>query len=167
MPSHYRSAPPPPRPPPTRPRRRAPRPTTSPAGGPRPPRLPQHRGAPRPNREARPPRGGGGCASGGPPCAPHGPLQGSLELGRAGLELSMRVLGACQAAAGRPRLLTPSGAVSPRTDPCELARPLPAQRERRGEPRFEHGQPCQVTLAEEGGSCEPSSAQAAGCWEQR
>ena len=42
--------------------------------------------------------------------------------------------GACQAMAGRPRLLTPSGAgscvpgaVSPHADPCELARPLPVR----------------------------------------
>ncbi|RLV89098.1 hypothetical protein DV515_00015046, partial [Chloebia gouldiae] len=36
-----------------------------------------------------------------------------------------------------------------------VASPSP-QRERRGEPRFEHARPCRVTLAEEGGSSEPS-----------
>ncbi|KAI1235784.1 hypothetical protein IHE44_0001870 [Lamprotornis superbus] len=49
----------------------------------------------------------------------------------------------------------------PAAGPVGVASPSP-QRERRGEPRFEHARPCRVTLAEEGGSSEPSPAQAAG-----
>lgn len=125
-------------------------PSTGLAGGSRPPRVPQPRGPLRPTGR----RGHSGPAASG---APGGPALRSWRWAFVGLlgpgpargygpcplhaapwqQVQARGDGACQATAGRPGLLTPHGvgscvpgAVSPHADPCELARPLPAQWER-------------------------------------
>lgn len=98
----------------------------------------------------------------GPPALPMGLCRGRWSWGERALSSPCGSLVLVRRRRGARGSSPPSGAVSPRTDPCELTRPLPAQRERRGEPRFEHARPCRVALAEEGGSSEPSPAQAAG-----